>query len=1056
MMKKMGSQMRNNGRLLVTAICVATLGALSQTVNVQAATTDSDTNTAGVSETSLGSGASKEKTLSSDEKGTSSESETTSVPTSTSSSDDEGTGSASSESEMSPVPETTDTTDAKEDASPKETAKIASVPNDDDSAAVSDPDKDETKTIEAPVVKDLTDTTTSKTSTADTSKNKVHTEAHITVTNSSGKASTTSTDIEGANSVIEENDNNQYMASLTYTDATPSSKDSTQSWAYPTFFLPSFFENDDTAAQIVADQGVAKDANEWQNQLLSAAGLKDGDTIVLYHLDKTGNAKTISDWGSDFNIANITGIQFQYPAPWNGKAMPANTTYTVNVPLKVESNDTTKDGLSYISVSDGGASSGTTSNSNFDMDRTSSFRIGEQTTTVDPGTDPADAPVIATNSDATESLTADDKKTNGIHTEAHIEVNNGKGEASTQSTDVKAASSTIAADDENQYSAVFTYTDKDTSAKDSWGVAYNSPTLYLPSYFTNAKSAANIVADMGTATNLREWQNNLLVNAGLPANTEITYKVTGNSDFTSLNQLGTNVQASDIQSIKINYDHSFMPAGATYTLTVPLKVVSNDADSTNLSYVGVADQANNDPTQSGAVTNSQWLTTRTAGFRIAEDPTDTKIVVEKPEKISNVIGTTYPLVTEQQSNVAYTVANPDLDIELPRVEEGDITVDNDVLVGNDTSSIYANGNITVNKQALDRIADLVNKQGYSLILNNDGTIGYSNYKYYTGINGPTVLGESNATGTGTESNVTPGIYITLRQLINTKNTDLTVGDSWKDSDNLADVTIKQDIATPATAADLTTDPTAANHVSTTISDPDGILDKDGKATKAGTFTITYSMKDGKYTVSKTAKVTVQAAKINDNGGSTHHNNGGTTTTPTDNNGGSTTTDNGNDDSNTSTGTGTETTDPDTPVVSPNEVPDEVPVVSPNEIPDISELTGNNSSENSVTDNNVTTNADESVATGDNVVSTTATKTSNSQTPVYTVGTVQNNASGTLTGYTPTTQALSKAQTSTTAATFPQTGNANDSKLQVIGAMIVSMMATLAGFAFGKKRHAEKA
>lgn len=657
------------------------------------------------------------------------------------------------------------------------------------------------------------------------------------------------------------------------------------------------------------------------------------------------------------------------------------------------------------------------------------------------------APVVVNNPEATktnqEAGFAADK--HGVQANAHIEVSNESGTSDAKGTDTFNSSAIVESNDANKISAVMVITD-DVPAGKGNAQTFAYPTLYLPSYFANSNTAADIVVDKGTAKDAADWQTTLLKNAGLPESTNIKYTQGTTEDwqtFQSLSGLGADFDVSKITGIQIAYEYNngnydWMPANTTYKVTVPLKVVSNDPKNANVSKVGVSDMGNN--LNDWTILNTDNLYNnngnRTTSFRIAD-------------KLAGVKGQ-LGAVTEQQSNVLYTGVNSDIQDLMPDIEKGDVSYENFAGVKTDSteSDLYSGSNIIVNDKALQKVAAAVNDKGYSLLLDSNGNIGDQNYIYTVGNHQVTIT--PNTTGSTSTTDLAPYVYITLRKLLDTKDSSMTVGDSWNSANSLADVTTSQDKATPATTADLATDSTAANHVTTTISDPNGILDKNGKAIKDGTFTVTYSMKDGNYTVSKTATVTVKAAAPSHNSGSTGNNNSGTTT---GNNGGSTTTtDNGNDGSNTSTGTDTDTntTDPDTPVVSPSDPNDvDIPVVSPNEIPDASELTGNTTNNNNATNEN---NNGGSTATSNNTVATTTANTSNGQTaPVYTVG---NNASGVLTGYTPTSS-TQVAQAATT-ATFPQTGNANDSKLQVIGALIVSMMATVAGFAFGKKRHAEKA
>ncbi|MCV3763233.1 hypothetical protein OF389_09955 [Companilactobacillus farciminis] len=668
------------------------------------------------------------------------------------------------------------------------------------------------------------------------------------------------------------------------------------------------------------------------------------------------------------------------------------------------------------------------------------------------------APVVVNDPNSTKTVEEsgyDD--VNSIQAQGHIEVSNDNGTAETMGTQDYKGNSIIENNNSNKLSAVYTITDDVPEANNTWQTGA-FPTLYLPSYFTNSNTAANIIVDKGSSQNATEWQDALLKNAGLETTTtNIKYTqgtVNNAQKFYSLADLGSNFDVSKITGIQFIYNYqdsmfTLIPANTTYTIKVPLKVVSNDPYNSNTSKIGVSDMGQ-------SITNDMYdkdymefskdysdlnlQSMRTTTFRIAD-------------KLADVTGQ-LGAVTEQQSNVKYEGVDPDIQNAMPTIEKGDISYQNfdDAVTDSTESSLYSGSTIIVNNQALEKVAKAVNDKGYSLLMNSDGSIGTGNYVYSTSSkNTVTITPNPNATESTDTSNIAPYIYITLRHLLDTKDSEMTVGDSWNAENSLAAITTPQDKAIPATTADLSSDTKEASRVTTKISDPDGVLDKDGKAIKAGTFEVTYLMQDGNYTISKTATVTVNPTKD-----------------PSTNNSGSTSTTGDNGSSTNTTDPTTDPSDPDTPVVSPNEIPDDItgddPVVSPNEIPDVSELTDNNKStdsdvqndpvaNSSTSSNNINNNSYASTsnkATG-TIVNTAANQNKTSNSPIYTVGSAQSNASGILTGYTPTSTSQSKL-----AAQFPQTGNAKDSKLQIIGTMIVSMMATVAGFAFSKKRQTKKA
>lgn len=717
------------------------------------------------------------------------------------------------------------------------------------------------------------------------------------------------------------------------------------------------------------------------------------------------------------------------------------------------STDTDKDNSSTETTTDNSKDGSNTGDSTDTTDKTNGNQTNDKTentddSTVDKNTDKETAaPVVVNDPNSTKTLAemgSDYDNPNPVQAQGHIEVSNDNGTAETKGTQDYNGSSIIESNDSNKLSAVYTITDDVPEANNN-SQCLIFPTLYLPAYFADSNTAANIVVDKGSSTDAADWQTTLLKNSGLPSNTIIRY-TQSNGDvypqpFKSLTDLDSDFDVSKITGIQIAYDFDgqnfvFMPANTTYTIKVPLKVVSNDPNNPTESKIGVSDWGQNVTSYSTLPTSStdrsatdlSIKSNRYTSFRIAD-------------KLADVTGQ-LGAVTEQQSNVKYEGVDPDIQNVMPTIEKGDISYQNfdDAVTDSTESSLYSGSTIIVNNQALEKVAKAVNDKGYSLLMNSDGSLGTSNYVYSTSSkNHITITPNPNTTESTDTSNIAPYVYITLRHLLDSKDSEMTVGDSWNAENSLAAITTPQDKATPATTADLVSDIKDANHVTTKISDPNGVLGKDGKAIKAGTFEVTYLMQDGNYTISKTATVTVNPAKD-----------------PSTNNSKNTSTTGDNGSSTNTTDPTTDPSDPDTPVVSPNEIPDEVPVVSPNEIPDVSELTGNNKSTDSDVQNDPVANTNNinnngTVSTDYKVTNTVASGNKISNSLIYTVGSVQNNASGVLTGYTPTSTSQSKL-----AAQFPQTGNAKDSKLQIIGTMIVSMMATVAGFAFNKKRQTKKA
>ncbi|MCW3779182.1 LPXTG cell wall anchor domain-containing protein [Levilactobacillus namurensis] len=221
--------------------------------------------------------------------------------------------------------------------------------------------------------------------------------------------------------------------------------------------------------------------------------------------------------------------------------------------------------------------------------------------------------------------------------------------------------------------------------------------------------------------------------------------------------------------------------------------------------------------------------------------------------------------------------------------------------GSTTDHPYNGGVITINYQNAD-FADAINHLGYAVALSSDGQpyqmMGYIFKGTPTMIQNPTE---------------NPSVYVVVRQVLQTQDKTLQVGDNWNQLDNFVAGFDNQD--QPLQASDVQV---------YQISDPSGIV-QDGKVTAAGTFTVTYAYqvaddyygKGEPYMVYKTATVTVDAPDPVDPTPTDPDNPG--TTTPTDpstdpdNPGTTTPTDPSTDPDNPGTTTPTDpSTDPDNP------------------------------------------------------------------------------------------------------------------------------------------------
>ncbi|HJE44158.1 KxYKxGKxW signal peptide domain-containing protein [Levilactobacillus namurensis] len=183
--------------------------------------------------------------------------------------------------------------------------------------------------------------------------------------------------------------------------------------------------------------------------------------------------------------------------------------------------------------------------------------------------------------------------------------------------------------------------------------------------------------------------------------------------------------------------------------------------------------------------------------------------------------------------------------------------------GSTTDHPYNGGVITINYQNAD-FADAINHLGYAVALSTDRQpyqmMGYIFKGTPTMIQNPTE---------------NPSVYVVVRQVLQTQDKTLQVGDNWNQLDNFVAGFDNQD--QPLQASDVQV---------YQISDPSGIV-QDGKVTAAGTFTVTYAYqvaddyygKGEPYMVYKTATVTVDAPDPVDPTPTDPDNPG--TTTPTD-------------------------------------------------------------------------------------------------------------------------------------------------------------------------------
>ncbi|QMU09168.1 KxYKxGKxW signal peptide domain-containing protein [Levilactobacillus suantsaii] len=352
----------------------------------------------------------------------------------------------------------------------------------------------------------------------------------------------------------------------------------------------------------------------------------------------------------------------------------------------------------------------------------------------------------------------------------------------------------------------------------------------LPSYADSASSrAAQVTLADGTPA------SDFL--ADLPDGVNLTFMLRGGGmSYSYADLLAAGYSLADVEEMRFQ---GTLAANAAYVAKVPLTITDPQLYSTNLEQI---DLMNYTAGTSGALY-----------FRIA---------APAPDKI---VGQYYAVAAGQ--------------ISLHNFGPGDDTYSG--------STLYTGGLIDVNLTKAN-IDDLVKDYGYSVLLNKDGTP-QTDYTYRLTPTGVQVNGDSGTTGDGTSSTLAPYIYITLRKVITTQDSALTVGQDWTAADNFV------------SGLDDNDDPLNLDQVQVSISDPDNIL-QDSKATKAGTFKVTYAYQvaddynntGDPYIVAETATINV----TDPNQGTTTG--GGTTTTP-DNTGDNTGTSTNNSDDTTTTG-----------------------------------------------------------------------------------------------------------------------------------------------------------
>lgn len=427
-----------------------------------------------------------------------------------------------------------------------------------------------------------------------------------------------------------------------------------------------------------------------------------------------------------------------------------------------------------------------------------------------------DAPAITNDPNSTTQRSL----TKAVVVSAHLTATNGQGTSSSVSSLTNGAGAIVNADSTN-LNAVYTIKNTSNTAQN-----INATTFLFPKYYANSTSTSQItVADSASRATFE---------TNLPSSMKLTYAV-DNGNFKSFTVDGwgqtllsvyPNFKWSDLSEFRLD---GTIPANASYTWTVPLTVVK--ADIYQLSGVAMVGATN----QLGYTSGDGNV-----AFRLAQP-------------LSNVVGQ-YTAVLADQLGVKYHQAPADIQALMPDATAADVSYHNFyTLAGASGDYNYSGGTVAINLPTTN-IADLVKDKGYSLLLNEDGTpqSRYTYHDYGSSVN-VAISGSTPTTNVvaSTGRQLAPYVYITLRKVITAQNSTLVAGSKWDQTANFV------------SGLDDHDQPLTADQVTTTLTDPDGIV-QNGKVVKAGTFKVTYSYqvaanyydKNEPYVVSDTATVTV--------------------------------------------------------------------------------------------------------------------------------------------------------------------------------------------------------
>lgn len=421
-----------------------------------------------------------------------------------------------------------------------------------------------------------------------------------------------------------------------------------------------------------------------------------------------------------------------------------------------------------------------------------------------------------------------------IKTAASVTVTNSKGTATSDSTDDDIHASAIFSADS---SVTLNYSITNTADENRSDFGTN---ILLPAYNNNGSITISKDADLTEA-----FKN-------VPDGVSITYDTTDGRNLAYDGK--TDIDPSIIKQIYIDPKGVNLAPGQTIKISLPLTNTNTNKHQSNEASIGVY------------ILNphSRW-----ENLHINYNSMDDAI------KSSEFLGQ-YPAATVNDLNVSYTDADQEIQSQMPNYTGGsDIQIDNfshtyvydhatDHRVDADKADLLLGGTIYVN--LVDSgITKIANNDGYSVLLNTDGSQ-QTEYNYLYSQRGVTVSSnpdnQSSGSATGEATKKVSSVYISLRHVINAKNSTTKVGQNWTESDNLTSVQDNDD--------NVLTGNEAINAVSTSINDKDGIL-KDGKVTKAGSFDITYTyyLKDGT-AITKTVTVTANSVPSSSNHSSSHN------------------------------------------------------------------------------------------------------------------------------------------------------------------------------------------